>query len=54
MNIYWTQNETLQSIFMYYFIKCDYMAFLQLVKIVRDVFDDEYQIWTRFSEAELL
>ena len=30
------------------------MVFLHLVKIVRDVFEDWYQIWTRCSEAKLL
>ena len=37
INIYWTPKETLQSSLLYYFIKCDYMAFLHLVKVVRDV-----------------
>ena len=36
--IYWTPKETLQSCLLYYFIQCDYMAFLHLVKVVRDVF----------------
>ena len=30
------------------------MAFLHLVKVVRDVFEDKCQIWTRCSEAKLL
>ena len=30
------------------------MAFLHRVKVVRDVFDDKCQIWTRCSEAKLL
>ena len=30
------------------------MTFLHLVKVVRDVFEDKCQIWTRCSEAELL
>ena len=30
------------------------MAFLQLVKTVRDVFEYKCQIWTLFSEAKLL
>ena len=29
------------------------MAFLHLVKVVRDVFEDKCQIWTRYSEANL-
>ena len=29
------------------------MAFLHLVKIVRDVFENKCQIWTRCSEAKL-
>ena len=33
----------LQGSLLYYFIKCDYMAFLHLVKVVRDVFEDKYQ-----------
>ena len=39
----------LQSSLLYYFIKCDNMAFLRFVKVVRDVFEDICQIWTRFS-----
>ena len=30
------------------------MAFLHLVKVVRDVFEYKCQIWTLFSEAKLL
>ena len=30
------------------------MAFLYLVKVVRDVFEDKCQIWTRCSEAKRL
>ena len=30
------------------------MTFLHLVKIVRDMFEDKCQIWTRCSEAKLL
>ena len=30
------------------------MAFLHLTKVVRDVYEDKCQIWTRCSEAELL
>ena len=37
-HIYWTPKETLQSTFLYHVIKCDNMAFLHLVKVVRDVF----------------
>ena len=51
--IYWTPKETLQSSLLYYFIKCDYIAFFHLVKIVRDVFEDKCRIWTRCSEAKL-
>ena len=29
------------------------MVFLYHVKVVRDVFEDKCQVWTRFSEAEL-
>ena len=29
------------------------MAFLHLVRVVRDVFEDKCQIWTRCSEAKL-
>ena len=29
------------------------MALLHLVKVVRDVFEDKYQIWIRLSEAKL-
>ena len=36
------------------FIKCDYMAYLHLVKVVRDVPEDKCQILTRCSEAKLL
>ena len=53
-NIYWTPKETLQSNLLYYFIKSNYIAFLHLVKVVRDVFVDECQIWTRSSKAKLL
>ena len=52
--IYWTQKETLQSSWLYNFFKCDYMTFVHLVKIVRDVFEDKCQIWTRLSDAKLL
>ena len=52
--IYWTPKETIQSSLLYYFIKCDYIAFLHLVKVVRDVFEDKCHIWTRCSEAKLL
>ena len=52
--IYWTPKETLQSSLLNYFIKCDYMAFLHLVKVVRDVFEDKCQIGTRCNEAMLL
>ena len=31
-------KRTFQSSLLYYFIKCVYMAFLHLVKVVRDVF----------------
>ena len=37
-NIYWTPKETLRSCLLYYFIKCDYIAFLHLVKVLRNVF----------------
>ena len=30
------------------------MAFLRLVKVVRDVFEEKCQIWTRCSEAKFL
>ena len=30
------------------------MAFLHLAKVVRDVFEDKCQIWTRCSEAKFL
>ena len=30
------------------------MAFLHLVKVVRDIFEDKFQISTRCSEAKLL
>ena len=30
------------------------MAFLHPVKVVRDVFEDKCQIWSRFSEAKVL
>ena len=53
VNIYWTPKETLQSNLLYYFIKWDYMVFLHLVKVLRYVFEDKCQIWTRFSEAEI-
>ena len=39
---------------LYYFIRCDYMAFLHLVKAVRDVFQYKCLIWTLFSEQKLL
>ena len=39
LNTYWTPKETLQSGLLHYFIKCDYVAFLHLVKVVRDVFE---------------
>ena len=52
--IYWTPKETLQSSLLYYFIKCNNMAFLHLVKVVRYVFEDKCQIWTRCSKAKLL
>ena len=48
------QKETLQSSLLYYLIKCDNLAFLHSVKVVRDVFEDKCQIWTRLSEAKLL
>ena len=35
--IYWTPKETLQSSLLYCFIKCDYITFSHLVKVVRDV-----------------
>ena len=54
INIYWTPKETLQSSLLYYFIKCVYMVFLHPTKVVRDMFEDKCQIWTRCSEAELL
>ena len=44
MDIYGTPKETLQSGLLYYFIKCDYIAFLHLVKVARDVFEDKCQI----------
>ena len=30
------------------------MAFLHLAKVLRDVFEDKCQIWTRFIEAKFL
>ena len=39
-DIYRTPKETIQSCLLYYFIKCNYMAFLHLVKVVRDVFEN--------------
>ena len=48
--IYWTWRGSL----LYYFIKWDYMAFMHLVKVMRDVFEDKCHIWTRFSEVKVL
>ena len=45
-DIYWTPKETLQSSLLYYFMKCNCIAFLHLIKVVRDVFGDKCQIWT--------
>ena len=39
--IYQTPKETLQSSLLYYFIKCNYIAFLHHVKVVRDVLGDK-------------
>ena len=50
--IHWPPKETLQSSLLCYLIKCDYMTFLHLVKVVRDVFEDKCQTWTRWSEAK--
>ena len=50
--IYWTPKETLQSSLLYYFIKCDNMAFSHLVKVVPDVLEDKCQMWTRCSDAK--
>ena len=44
----------MQRSLLYYFIKCDNMAFLHVEKVVRDVFEAKYYIWTRCSEAKLL
>ena len=49
IEIYWTPKEMLQSSLLLYFIKCDTMAFLHPVKVVRDVFEDKCQIWTLCS-----
>ena len=47
--VYWAPKETLQSILLFYFfIKCDYMAFLHIVKVVHDVFEDKCH--TRVSQ----
>ena len=52
--IYWAPKETIQSSLLYYFIRCDNMTFLHLVKVVRDVFEYKCQILILFSEAKLL
>ena len=54
LDIYWAPKETLQISLLYYFIRWDYMAFLHLVKVVRDVFEYKFQTLTLFSEAKLL
>ena len=50
----WTCAELCEVFTFLCFIKCDYMTFWHLVKVVRDVFEDKRQIWTRFSEVKLL
>ena len=47
-----SQKETLQNVLLYYFIKCDKMTGLHLVKYVHAIYEDKYQIWSRFSKAK--